>query len=127
MSKNIGFHTRLYSDNTTKVCGGSFGGSLDLQTANRLITIHRYEVIVKPSGTPVFVDREGREVSLYFKVDPAMTTKGREVINTWRENRAREMEEAERLAELQKEELDDVMAGLTHDEIIRRLKSTVNS
>lgn len=127
MGKNIGYHTRLYNDNTTKVFGGSFGGSLDLETANRLINHHHYDVVVKPSGTPVFVDREGREVRLYFCVDPDMTTKGLEAIKTWRKNRAREIEEEERLVDSRQKELDDAMEGLTHSEIIRRLKSPVNS
>ena len=123
MPKNVGYHTRLGSNDTIKICGGSFGGSLDLETANRLINNHRYEVIVKPSGTPVFVDREGREVRLYFSVDPTMTTKGQEALSTWRKNRAREIEEDDRLAESRKEQLAEAMAGLSHDEIIRRIKS----
>lgn len=56
-----------------------------------------------------------------------MTTKGLEAIDAWRKIRAREIEEEERLVESQREELDDAMTGLTHDEIIRRLKSPVNS
>ena len=71
-TKNIGYHTRLINNNASKVCGGSFGGALDLETANRLVNTH-FNVIVKTSGTPVFVDREGREVSLYMSVDPSLT------------------------------------------------------
>ncbi len=118
-SSNIGYHTRLVS-NSDKVCGGSFGGTLDLETANRLVNNH-FKVIVKPSGTPVFVDREGREVYLYLSVDPGKTTKGAEAIMAWRVEKNRQDEEEERRREAQQEELDSAMSGLTHEEIIRRL------
>lgn len=120
MHKNIGYHTRLLSDNTVKVCGGSFGGTLDIETANRLVKAH-FDVVVKPSGHPVFVDREGREVRLYVSVDPAMTTKGSEALKLWRVEKARLDAEAELQHEAQQEELESAMAGLSHEEIIRRL------
>lgn len=118
--KNIGYHTRLLSDNTVKVCGGSFGGALDLETANRLANAF-FNVVVKPSGHPVFVDREGREVRLYITVDPAMTTKGIEAKRAWIAEKHRQDEEADYLHEAQQEELESAMSGLTHEEIIRRL------
>lgn len=121
MSNNIGYHTRLRDNNQVKVVGGSFGGTLDLETANRLVRSH-FTVTVKASGTPVFVDREGREVHLYISVDPGMTDKGKEAIKAWREERARQEREEEALREQQEAELDAAMAGLKHEEIIRRLK-----
>ena len=117
--KNIGYHTRLLIDQT-KVCGGSFGGSLDLETANRLVN-RFFNVIVKPSGHPVFVDREGREVRLYFSVDPDMTTKGEAAVKAWRVEKNRQEEEDEQRRAEQQEEIDSAMSGLTHEEIIRRL------
>lgn len=119
-TKNIGYHTRLINNNASKVCGGSFGGALDLETANRLVNTH-FNVIVKTSGTPVFVDREGREVSLYMSVDPSLTIKGAEALRLWRAEKHRQYEEDEQRREAQQEELDSAMSGLTHDEIIRRL------
>ena len=76
MSKNIGYHTRLYTDNTRKIVGGSFGGQIDAETVERLVNLH-FEVFVKPSGRAVFVDQQGREVHLYLSVDPENTEKGK--------------------------------------------------
>lgn len=121
LSRNIGYHTRLIRDNTVKVCGGSFGGTLDYETVNRLVKSH-FTVTVKPSGHTVFVDREGREVSLYLSVDAELTAKGMEAKKAWLiEKRLQEAAE-EKLRENQTEELDSLMSGLTHEEIIRRLK-----
>lgn len=78
MHRSIGYHTRLHSDNRVKVVGGSFGGSIDQETVERLA--HLFKVVIKPSGTAVFVDKEGREVALYLSVDPASTAIGREAI-----------------------------------------------
>lgn len=117
---NIGYHTRLYGNNTVKVCGGSFGGSLDTDTANRLANTH-FSVLVKPSGTAVFVDKEGREVSLYISVDVASTDKGIAAIKQWRKEKyAREaLESAER--ELHEGTINDLMDGMSYEEIVRRL------
>lgn len=121
-SKNIGYHTRLYKDNTVKVTGGSFGGELSMDTANRLVSAHKFTVIVKPSGTPVFVDAKGREVRLYISVDASETDAGKAAIKEWRAEKAKLEEENERRAEREAEELDDLMNGLSHHEIVRRLR-----
>lgn len=78
MSKNIGYHTRLDSNNTVKVTGGSFGGSTDQETIERLVNAH-FSVRIKPSGRAVFVDNQDREVTLYITVDPMSTEKGKKV------------------------------------------------
>ena len=78
-TKNIGYHTRLISDNTVKVVGGSFGGRFDIETANRLVKSH-FSVAVKQSGRAVFVDKRGREVSLYFTVDAGETDAGKKAL-----------------------------------------------
>jgi len=85
---NIGYHTRLDRDNRVKIVGGSFGGTLCIDTANHLVNSH-FEVKIKPSGRAVFVDREGREVSLYMSIDPDTTTKGKEVIKAYQEEKFR--------------------------------------
>lgn len=122
MPSNIGYHTRLYSDNTVKVCGGSFGGSIDMETVNRLVRVHCPSVVVKPSGTAVFVDREGREVRLYVSVDVDKTEIGKQAIKEWREAQIKAEEEAEFRREKEEAEIERLMRGLSHEEIVRRLK-----
>lgn len=34
---NIGYHTRLDGENSKKISGGSFGGSFDMETVERLV------------------------------------------------------------------------------------------
>jgi hypothetical protein len=121
MSSNIGYHTRLCQDNTRKITGGSFGGSLDMETANRLVTVH-FTVVVKDSGRAVFVDREGREVTLYISVDAGVTTKGIEALLLWRAERRKKQEEERKRLEEEGNEVETLMSHLTHEEIVRRLK-----
>lgn len=120
MLKNIGYHTRLDGKNSVKVTGGSFGGSLDVETANRLVRSH-FTVIVKPSGRPVFVDRGGREVSLYISVDPEITDKGIEAMSAYRkaENERRRLYAA--AEEATTNALDDAIAIHGHDAVMAAL------
>lgn len=118
---NIGYHTRLYSDNTRKVVGGSFGGSIDIETVNRLVKSH-FSVVVKNSGTPVFVDKEGREVTLYLSVDAGKTEKGELAMRAWRAELAKQTADEEHRREHQQDEIDQLMEGLSHEEIVRRLR-----
>ena len=74
---SISYHTRLFSDGT-KLTSGSFGGAIDQNTVERITRL--FSVIVKPSGTPVFVDNGGREVNLYFTIAPMDTIKGKAAI-----------------------------------------------
>lgn len=119
--KNIGYHTRLDANNATKVCGGSFGGGFDLDTANRLVSAH-FTVVVRDSGRAVFVDREGREVSLYVTVDPAVTAKGKEAIAQWNIAQRQKQAVDEERARQHQEVIESLMSNLTHEEIIKRLK-----
>ena len=119
MSKNIGYHTRLWADNTVKVVGGSFGGAIDMETVNRLMRL--FEVAVKPSGSPVLVDREGREVRLYLSVDVESTEKGKLAMKAWHAEQTMLAEKAEADAEARAEDLERAMAGLSHEEILARL------
>lgn len=121
-SKNIGYHTRLYSDNTRKIVGGSFGGAIDQETVERLVK-SQFEVVVKPSGTAVFVDREGREVRLYLSVDADTTEKGAKALAAWRAERTKQEREAEERREREEAEIDDLTSGLSHEEIVRRLSA----
>lgn len=123
MKKSIGFHTRLYGQNSVKVTGGSFGGSLDLETVNRLVNNHGFTVTVKPSGNPVFVDREGREVSLYFAIDPGATDKGKAALALDRKAR----EAAAREEERKRQEIESLLDDMSPEEALARLKSRPNS
>lgn len=118
--KNVGYHTRLYADNTVKVIGGSFGGSVDMETANR-IAKSQFTVVVKNSGTAVFVDKSDREVRLYLSVDVANTEIGKIAIKEWREARAKQEAENQSRIEHEEQEIEDMMANLSHEEIVRRL------
>ena len=120
MHKNIEYHTRAYRDSTVRLTGGSFGGHIDQETVEGLTRL--FSVTVLPSGTPIFVDRHGREVRLYITVDACNTTKGKEALKAWHAERARlEAEEAAR-TEPNEAEIADLISGLSHDEIVRRLK-----
>lgn len=115
--KSIGYHTRLDSQNTIKVTGGSFGGDIDLETVERLVKAH-FTVVIKNSGRAVFVDREGREVSLYITIDPCKTTAGVEARREYDKKRM-----LERQAEEEKEEeIQTLLEGMTLEEAIRRLR-----
>lgn len=121
--KNIGYHTRLYNNNAQKVVGGSFSGSMDMETVERLVNAH-FEVVVKTSGTPVFVDHSGREVTLYVSVEARNTKKGEQALKKWREERAKQESIAQAQREREEEEISELMEGLSHEELVRRLKGT---
>lgn len=117
MSRNVGYHTRLYGQNSVKVTGGSFGGSMDIDTVNRLVKNHRFTVVVKPSGTPVFVDREGREVTLYFSIDPGATDVGKQAI-------ALDRTERTKLAQIEDDKrsrLERLLDGMSTDHALKLL------
>ena len=111
--KNIGYHTRLYSDNTQKICGGSFGGDYSNDTVARLVKSH-FTVAVKNSGHVVFVDKSGREVTLYITVDAGNTEIGKAAKKEWLAKHTAE-------ADAKRELIDSLMNDLSEDEIIQRL------
>lgn len=123
MKKSIGYHTRLHTNNNVKIVGGTFGGDISLETANRLVSSHGYTVIIKPSGNPVFVDKEGREVSLYFTIDPALTEIGRKAI----EENNRKQAALRRIEEEKEEEIYNILSSMSNDEILKLLKANSNS
>jgi hypothetical protein len=114
------YHTRLATDNRIKTGGGTFSGPLDATAIARLAST--YDVQVTGSGRLEFVDKQGRPVSLYVQVDPSETVKGVAALSVWRAVREKERRAACALAEAQQEEIDEIMGGLSHDEIVRRLK-----
>lgn len=117
INNSIGYHTRLDSNNTVKVCGGSFGGTIDMLTVERLVNAH-FSVVIKNSGRAVFVDKEGREVSVYITVDPLKTTRGVEAKREYDKRRLQAQAEEDDKAE----EVQSLLEGLTHEEAIRRLR-----
>lgn len=117
--KNIAYHTRSTADDS-KLVGGSFGGDFSLETVERLAKSH-FKVVVKPSGTPVFVDKQGREVRVYFAVDPRDTTMGKAAIAEHNKEKARLQAIQDQKEEEQQNQIDDLMDGLSNEEIIRRL------
>jgi hypothetical protein len=115
---NIGYHTRLKSDNRVKVVGGSFGGSLDIETANRLVKA-LFTVKILKSGRAVFVDKQGREVSLYISVDPELTDEGKAALKAYRAC----VEQREKAENEKAQQLQDMLDSLSVDEAIERLKN----
>lgn len=119
MIRNIGYHTRLVENSTIKCASGSFGGTLDLDTANRLVK-SRFKVVIKPSGRPVFVDREGREAYLYFSIAPQYTEAGKAALSQHRVELAKQ-------EEINKEkylEVEKLLDDLSIDEVLARLRGT---
>ena len=116
MHKSICYHTRGAMTGN-KVMGGSFGGAFDLETVNRLIRYHKYTVVVKPSGNPVFVDVAGREVHIYFSVDPRMTDAGKEALDADRQKRlAAQVQE-----EAKERRVNELIANMSTEELLERL------
>lgn len=117
MSTNILYHTRLLGQESIKVTGGTFGGSLSIDTANRLVNAF-FDVKVKSTGYPYFVDNKGREVNLYMRVDAKITDKGKAAIEQYNKG----VREKLRLLEEKEKEIEEAMQDLTHEEILRRLR-----
>lgn len=116
MHKSIGYHTRLDGNNTVKIVGGSFGGSFDIETINRLVK-SQFSVRVKPSGRLVFVDKGDREVSLYFTVDPQVTDAGKLALSEYRKQCAnREQEETAKM-----ERVQALIDSMSADELLDKL------
>ncbi|USN14530.1 winged helix-turn-helix DNA-binding protein [Brevundimonas phage vB_BpoS-Domovoi] len=118
MFKNIGYHTRLKSDNTVKAAGGSFGGDFGQETAERLVKA-QFTVKVRPSGSLTFVDRQGREVSLYMTIDPETTEAGKAALAEHRRAQAA----AQAVEDDKARQVQDLMDTMTNDEIIARLSA----
>lgn len=118
MRKNIGYHTRLFSDPTVKVIGGSFGGDISMKTVDRLVEAH-FSVKIPESGQARFVDKAGREVWLYMTIDPLSTSVGKEAMNEYWKERQLKKEDEDR----KREEIETLLEGMTPDEILAKLRS----
>lgn len=112
----IVYDTRSYNNDTVKISSGSFGGNIDWSTINRLVN-SQFEVMVKNSGSCVFVDKSGREVCLYLAIDASKTDKGKISLKEF-------YKEKERMADLERMENDrikDLLDSMTNEEILARL------
>lgn len=119
-NKNIGYHTRLADNNSVKIVGGSFGGQVDMDTVNRLVKSH-FTVTIKNSGRAVFVDRTGREVSLYITVDPLSTVIGKKTKSKYQEEERKRIIIQQKIDDDNKNKIEELMDGLSMEEIIERL------
>ncbi|UNY40419.1 hypothetical protein KLEP7_gp73 [Pseudaeromonas phage vB_PpeM_ KLEP7] len=119
--RNICYHTRLHKDPKVKCCGGTFGGQVDAETIERLIK-YNFDVKILPSGRLIFVDKEGRDVLLFISVDPESTSKGKNVLQEYQKQKRIEEEKQEKIEQEQNEEIEELTKGLSHEEIIKRLK-----
>lgn len=115
MHKSIGYHTRLRGNDSVKCVGGSFGGDIDQETVERISRL--FDVRVTKSGTAYFVDKEGRDVRLYFHIDADRTEKGKAALKAWRAEREKSREEYEK----KEQEIQDLLNTMSQEEIIQRL------
>jgi hypothetical protein len=65
-------------------------------------------------------------VRLYLSVDPQMTNKGALALQNYRIEQARLDREREQQAEREQNEVDSLLADLTHEEIVKRLRAGGN-
>lgn len=120
----ISYHTRRDDDSTVKVVGGSFTGKIDEKTVDRLV-VSLFNVTIKNSGRAVFVDSQGRQVQLYLAVDPSETDLGKAALSAWSAQRAADAASAEEKALADADEVAKAMEGLSHAQIIERLRGKV--
>lgn len=118
MKNSIGYQLREYGNDSNKLVGGSFGGSIDLETIDRLVGAH-LDVITLPSGNLCFADKQGRKVTLKINVDPIFTAKGKA------EQAANDAKLAQAYAKAEEleQKANDLMRGLSWEEIIRKLEA----
>lgn len=112
---NISYHTRLHSDNSKKIIGGSFGGNCDIDTINRLVNAH-FNINIKNSGIAVFVDKELQEVDLYIKITPTMSDKGKQLIKN-------HYKELQKIENDKKKKLQSLLDCMDDDELLERLQA----
>ena len=117
--KSIVYHTRDYNNASVKLVGGTFGGSIDMDTIERLSRL--FIVEITDSGTPVWVDKDGRRCWLYITVDPERTEKGRAALDTYRKERARREAEQMELERRQEEAIASIVDRIGYHEALRRL------
>ena len=118
---SISYHTRLDSDHRVKVTGGSRQGTYDQETVECLAS--EFTAVVKPSGRVVFVDSEGREVSLYIRIAPEDTKVGKVTLATHREQQR--LKEVEQIAKTRR--LQSLLDSADEDTLIELLERHLGS
>lgn len=125
-SKSICYHTRHRSTGA-KAAGGTFGFTtpgkyFDQETIERLLKNHAFKVEFTKSGSPTFVDKEGRQVHLYINVDPLFTSIGQEAQKAYLAERRKQVAQEEQQRVARERELEGLIAELGDEEALRRLK-----
>lgn len=100
---------------------GSFGGSLDMDTVDRLVN-RQLSVEIQPSGRACFVDREGRKVALWVNADPDITEKGKQARAEWALLERRKAEEQKKLQEELDNELEELVDRIGAEEVLKWLR-----
>jgi hypothetical protein len=111
----IVYHTR--NTQGGKIQGGTFGGTFDQETIERLVTSW-FTVRELPSGSLCFVDQAGRDVSLYIQIPADGCKAGRILLEAQAKRRA----EAEAAEEKLRVEAQNLVDELGPGEAIRRLR-----
>lgn len=119
----ICYHTRERGGSGKKLSGGTFGGRIDQETVNQLVEIRQFTVLIKPSGTPVFFDKQGREVSLYIWVDPSDTRLGKSAIEAWRKTREAENQQKADTEKQARDRIEELMGTMSPEQIIKALET----
>lgn len=122
MAKNIVYHTRLYTDNSQKIVGGSFGGEVNQDTVERLVKSH-FKVVIKNSGAACFIDSNGREVSLYISVDPLKTEIGKLASAAKFKEDSIRLQKEKDIQDKLDIQLENIMESMTTEEVIAKLLS----
>lgn len=120
MHKSICYHTRLSGKDSVKVCGGSFGGQVDMETVEQLVK-NQFTVVIKNSGHAVFVDKEGREVNLYINIDPLSTKVGKDSKAKHNKETSERIERDKKIEAEKRSRLEAIMENMTNEEIIEKL------
>ncbi len=117
MNKSISYHTRPVNNDSVKLVGGIFGGKIDQETVERIVK-HHFNVIIKPSGSACFVDKEGREVKLYISVDPLNTIAGKEAKSEYN----KKLLASQNLEDEKEKEIENILSSMSNDEILAKLR-----
>lgn len=120
MALTISYHTHLINGDGVGD-SGVFSGDFSINTVDRLVS-QNFEVKISPAGLMTYVDSYGREVYLYVYAPPEETTKGKEALTRWRDTMYAKAERVEQVLKAQREELQEALDSLPHEEIMRRLK-----
>lgn len=85
LNKTFCYHTRLSNNNTVKLQGGMLHASGIEDAYERVAAMYTIQVSkTSISGTPEFIDKEGRKISIYLSVHAEHTDTHKEEITRQR-------------------------------------------